>query len=59
MSHRKLTSGDDGPLPCGFEKGDGNISRRRPAVRCGIALHKKAPAKKIATKLMVHPFEEA
>src|SRR5208283_4263093 len=49
---RKFTSGDDGPLPRGLAKGLGKYSPRRPAARCGMALHRKAPAKNKANPRM-------
>ena len=36
-------------MPLGVAKGVGKRSPRKPAVKCGIQLHKKRPLRKIKT----------
>src|SRR5215475_15972310 len=47
--HRKLRKGDEFPTPLGFANGVGNGVPCNPAVRCGMELQRKAPAKNSAT----------
>jgi hypothetical protein len=45
-----FTRAEDSPSPGGLAKGVGNLLPDTPLVKCGIALAKKRPAKKLAIK---------
>ena len=47
-AHTTFTVADESPLPDGLEKGEGNLFPETPWTKCGIALAKKIPAKKLA-----------
>lgn len=49
---RKFTTGLERPRPGGRANGLGNASPSNPLTRCGMALHRNAPAKKSATSSM-------
>ena len=48
-AHNTFASGDESPLPCGFEKTVGNLFPEIPFTKCGTKLASNIPAKKPLT----------